>query len=55
MKAKKENTMENKLVSYIMSLTPEQVEKLVNQLPRLTASLSGQDRSCPREQTAQIQ
>lgn len=46
---------ENKLLSYISMLTPEQIEKLVNQLPRLTALLSEQAPPCPREQTLQNQ
>lgn len=46
---------ENKLLSYISMLTPEQIEKLVNQLPRLTALLSEQAPPYPPEQTSQSQ
>ena len=46
---------ENKLLSYIAMLTPEQIQKLVNQLPLLTSLLSEQAPPCPREQTSQSQ
>lgn len=42
--------MENKLLTYIESLTPEQIEKLITQLPRLTALLEETSQLCPREQ-----
>ena len=42
---------ENKLLSYISTLTPEQIEKLVNHLPQLISSLSEQDQFCPQEQS----
>ncbi len=45
----------DKLISYISTLTPEQIEKLVNQLPRLTALLSEQVPPYPRGQTSQNQ
>lgn len=46
---------ENKLLTYISMLTPEQIEKLVNQLPRLISSLSEQAQPCRQEQTSQNQ
>ena len=46
---------ENKLLSYISTLTPEQIEKLVKELPRLTSLLSEQAPLCPPEQTSQSQ
>ena len=46
---------ENQLLTYISSLTPEQIEKLVNQLPRLTSLLSEQAPLCPPGQTSQNQ
>lgn len=46
---------ENKLLSYISMLTPEQIEKLVNQLPQLIALLSEQVPPCHPEQTSQTQ
>ena len=44
-----------KLLSYIMSLTPEQVEKIINHLPRLTALLEESCQPYPLEQSSQIQ
>ena len=46
---------ENKLLSYIAMLTPEQIEKLVNQLPRLTSLLSEQAPLCHQEPSSQNQ
>lgn len=46
---------ENKLLSYISMLTPEQIEKLVNQLPQLTSLLQAQDQPCHQERTSQNQ
>ena len=46
---------ENKLLSYISTLTPSQIEKLVNQLPQLYASISEQAPPYPREQISQNQ
>jgi hypothetical protein len=46
---------ENKLLSYISTLTPEQIEKLVNHLQLLYASISEQDQPCRQEQTSQNQ
>lgn len=46
---------ENQLLTYISSLTPEQIEKLVNQLPRLTSLLSEQAPLCHQEQSSQNQ
>lgn len=43
------------LVDYICSLTPEQIDKLISQLTRLTSLLSGQAQPCPPEQTKQSQ
>ena len=40
----------NKLLSYIYTLTPEQIEKLVNQLPRLISLLQAKDQPCQPEQ-----
>ena len=45
----------DKLVSYILELTPEQVDKVVSQLPRLTELLSGSSQPCLQEQSLQKQ
>ena len=45
----------NKLISYIASLSPEQLEKLIKELPRLTSLLQGQAPPCPQEQSSQTQ
>ena len=45
----------NELVSYIMSLTEEQVEKLISRLPLLTSLLEEASPPCPPEQTEQNQ
>jgi ferredoxin len=46
---------ENKLITYIMSLTPEQVDKLVSSLPLLISLLLAEGQSCPPELSLQIQ
>ena len=46
---------ENKLLSYISTLTPEQIEKLVKELPRLISLLQEQAPPCPPVQTSQSQ
>ena len=43
-------TATKKLLSYIDTLTPEQIEKLVNHLPKLTSLLEEQAQPYPREQ-----
>ena len=43
----------NELLSYISTLTPEQVDKIVSQLPRLTSLLEESSQPCPLEQTEQ--
>ena len=48
---KNENSQENKLISYILSLTPEQVDKLVESIPVLTSLLSVDIQPCPQEQS----
>ena len=53
---RKEHTMRNEdLINYILSLTPEQIEKLIAQIPRLTELLAEQDQPCPPEQSVQNQ
>ena len=49
------NMKENKLLTYISMLTPEQIEKIVNHLPQLYASISEQVPPCHQEQISQIQ
>ncbi len=43
----------DELIKYILELTPEQVDKVVNQLPRLTELLSKSSQPCPQEQFSQ--
>ena len=43
----------DKLISYILSLTPEQVDKVVSQIPRLTELLSKSLQLSLLEQTEQ--
>ena len=54
---KGEHTMSavDKLISYVSSLSPEQIEKIVNQIPRLTSLLSEQAPPCPPGQFLQNQ
>ena len=55
---RKENHQMSKvdqLISYILTLTPEQADKLVSQIPRLNELLSKSSQPCPQEQTEQIQ
>ena len=44
----------DKLMNYILSLTPEQVDKVVSRLQELTELIAEQEQLCPREQSAQI-
>ena len=44
----------DKLMNYILSLTPEQVDKVVSRLQELTESIAEQEQPCLREQSAQI-
>ena len=55
-KAEGENwmTAKQELISYISTLTPEQAEKVVSQLPRLSESLAKSSQPCHQEQIAQI-
>ena len=48
-------TAKEELLHYITTLTPEQVKKVVSQLPRLTLLLEEPLPPCPREQTLQNQ
>ena len=48
---KNEISQENKLISYILSLTPEQVDKLVESIPILTSLLAVDIQPCPQEQS----
>lgn len=45
----------DQLIKYIMELTPEQVDKIISQLPRLSALLEESSQPYPPEQTSQIQ
>ena len=47
-------TKEEKLLNYILSLTPEQAEKIVNHLPQLSALLSEPNQPYLQEQIQQI-
>ena len=42
---------ENKLLAYISTLTPEQIDKLVNHLPQLISLLSEEGQPCLQEQS----
>ena len=48
---KNQISQENKLISYILSLTAEQVDKLVESIPVLTSLLSVDIQPCPQEQS----
>ena len=48
-------TAVDQLIKYILTLTPEQVDKVVNQIPRLIELLSESSQPCPPEQSAQNQ
>ena len=41
--------MKEELIAYIETLTPAQIEKIINQIPRLTELLDKSSRFCPRE------
>ena len=43
-------TKEEKLLAYILSLTPEQANKIVNHLPQLSALLSEANQPYQQEQ-----
>lgn len=43
------------LITYVLSLTPEQIDKLTHQIPRLTALLAESYQSDHREQPLQNQ
>lgn len=43
-----------KLMDYILTLTPEQVEKVISQIPLLTALLSKSAQPCLQEPSEQI-
>ena len=45
----------DKLIAFILSLTPEQVEKILNHLPELLEAISKQDQPFPPEQSLQKQ
>ena len=45
----------DELLSYISTLTPEQVDKILSQLPRLTSLLEESSPLCPLGQTEQNQ
>ena len=40
------NDYKEQLLSYIMELTPDQVDKIISQLPRLSALLEGLSQPC---------
>lgn len=44
-----------RLISYILTLTPEQADKIIRQLPQLTALLEESLQPYPSEQSSQIQ
>ena len=50
-----ETMKDNKLVEFIYSLTEEEVNKIIAELPRLTALLEEQHLSCPPVQSLPIQ
>ena len=52
---KEVTAMKNELLNFIENLTPEQVDKLVTQIPRLTSLLSGSSQLCHPAQTLQNQ
>ena len=43
----------NELISYIDSLTPEEINKIISQLPRLTSLLEESSQLCPQGQSPQ--
>ena len=43
----------DKLLAYIDTLTPDQVDKILNQLPRLTSLLEESNQSYPQGQSPQ--
>ena len=45
----------DQLISYILTLTPEQVDKVVSQIPRLTELLAESSQPCLQEQSSQNQ
>lgn len=48
-------TAKEELIDYILSLTPEQVDKVINRLPQLNELLLKPARPYHREQTLHIQ
>ncbi len=44
-----------KLISYILTLTPEQADKIIRQMPRLIALREESSQPCPPEQSLQTQ
>ena len=46
-----EEIAEQKLLNYILSLTPEQANKIVNHLPQLYALISESNQPCHQEQS----
>lgn len=46
---------ENKLITFIETLTAEQIEKLIKALPRLIASIGELNQPYPQEQNTQGQ
>ena len=40
---------DNRLLEFIASLTEEQIEKIIAELPKVTALLAELDRPCPPE------
>lgn len=49
--ARNEKNTEQKLLNYILSLTPEQANKIVNHLPELYALISESNQPCHQEQS----
>ena len=50
-----ETMKDNKLVEFIYSLTEEEVNKIIAELPRLIAKLEESAQPCPPERSAPIQ
>ena len=46
-------TPKEELEGFVSALTPEQIDKILNQIPRLTSLLEESSPLCHREQTLQ--
>ena len=49
-----QKTMKDELTAFVLSLTEEEVDKIVNRLPELISSLGAQVQPSPEERIPQI-